>query len=134
MGHDHNLRAAYLHVIADALTSILAIIALVTGKALGWVWMDSVMGIVGALIITKWSYGLLWDTGRILLDRDVNPEAVAEIKELIESDSDNRVSDIHVWRVGPHHLSVILSIVTHFPNTPGYYKELLSGYDDISHV
>ena len=134
IGHDHNLRAAYLHVIADALTSILAIIALVTGKALGWVWMDSVMGIVGALIITKWSYGLLWDTGRILLDRDVNPEAVAEIKELIESDSDNRVSDIHVWRVGPHHLSVILSIVTHFPNPPGYYKKLLSGYDDISHV
>jgi len=132
--HDHNLRAAYLHVIADALTSVLAIIALVSGKALGWVWMDPIMGIVGALIITKWSYGLLRDTGRILLDRDVNPEAVAEIKDIIESDADNRVSDIHVWRVGPHHLSVILSIVTHFPNPPGYYKKLLSGYDDISHV
>jgi cation diffusion facilitator family transporter len=132
--HDHNLRAAYLHVIADALTSVLAIIALVSGKALGWVWMDPIMGIVGALIITKWSYGLLRDTGRILLDRDVNPEAIAEIKEIIESDADNRVSDIHVWRVGPHHLSVILSIVTHFPNPPGYYKKLLSGYDEISHV
>ena len=134
INHDHNLRAAYLHVIADALTSVLAIIALVSGKALGWVWMDPIMGIVGALIITKWSYGLLRDTGRILLDRDVNPEAIAEIKEIIESDADNRVSDIHVWRVGPHHLSVILSIVTHFPNPPGYYKKLLSGYDEISHV
>lgn len=134
MHHDHNLRAAYLHVIADALTSLLAIIALVSGKALGWVWMDPVMGIVGASIITKWSYGLLRDTGRILLDRDVNPEAIAEIKEVIESDADNRVSDIHVWRVGPHHLSVILSIVTHFPNPPEYYKNLLSDYDEISHV
>lgn len=134
MGHDHNLRAAYLHVIADALTSILAIIALVTGKALGWVWMDPIMGIVGALIIARWSYSLLGDTGRILLDRDVNPEAIAEIKNVIESDADNRVSDIHVWRVGPHHLSVILSIVTHFPNPPRYYKKLLSGYNDISHL
>ena len=134
MGHDHNLRAAYLHVIADALTSILAITALVTGKALGWVWMDPIMGIVGALIITRWSYGLLRDTGRILLDRDVNIEAIAEIKEIIESEADNRVSDIHVWRIGPHHLSVILAIVTHFPNPPEYYKKLLSGYDEISHV
>ncbi|MBT8333022.1 MAG: CDF family Co(II)/Ni(II) efflux transporter DmeF [Deltaproteobacteria bacterium] len=133
-GHDHNLRAAYLHVIADALTSLLAIIALVTGKALGWVWMDPIMGIVGALIISRWSYGLLRDTGRVLLDRDVNPEAVAEIKDVIESDGDNRISDIHVWRVGPQHLSVILSIVTHFPNPPEYYKKLLSGYDDIRHV
>jgi cation diffusion facilitator family transporter len=116
------------------LTSILAIIALVTGKALGWVWMDPIMGIVGALIITRWSYGLLRDTGRILLDRDVNPEAITEIKNMIESDADNRVSDIHVWRVGPHHLSVILSIVTHFPNSPEYYKKLLSGYAEISHV
>jgi len=134
MGHDHNLRAAYLHVIADALTSILAITALVTGKALGWVWMDPIMGIVGALIITRWSYSLLRDTGRILLDRDVNIEAIAEIKEIIESEADNRVSDIHVWRIGPHHLSVILAIVTHFPNPPEYYKKLLSGYDEISHV
>jgi len=72
--HDHNLRAAYLHVLADALTSVLAIIALFTGKAFGWVWMDPIMGIVGAVIISRWSYGLLVDTGRVLLDRDVNPE------------------------------------------------------------
>jgi cation diffusion facilitator family transporter len=132
--HDHNLRAAYLHVIADALTSVLAIVALVAGKALGWVWMDPIMGIVGAIIITKWAHGLLLDTGKILLDRDVDQKAIAEIRNVIEADSDNRVSDIHVWRVGPRHLSVILSIVTHYPKSPEHYKSLLAAYDDISHM
>jgi cation diffusion facilitator family transporter len=132
--HDHNLRAAYLHVIADALTSVLAIVALLTGKAFGWVWMDPVMGIIGALIITKWSYGLLVDTGRILLDRDVNQEAVEEIKAKIEADSDNRVTDLHVWRVGSHHLSAIVSIVTHYPKSPEFYKDLLAEYEEIVHV
>ncbi len=131
---DHNLRAAYFHVLADALTSLLAIIALFTGKAFGWVWMDPIMGIVGALIISRWSYGLLLDSGKVLLDRDVNPEAVAEIKSLIESDSDNRVSDLHVWRVGTHHLSVIVSVVTHYPKSPDHYKNLLADYDEIAHV
>jgi cation diffusion facilitator family transporter len=131
---DHNLRAAYLHVLADALTSVLAIIALSTGKAFGWVWMDPIMGIVGALIISRWSYGLLIDSGRVLLDRDVNPEAVEEIRSKIESDADNRVSDIHVWRVGTHHLSAIVSIVTHYPKSPDYYKKLLADYDEIAHV
>ena len=132
--HDHNLRAAYLHVLADALTSMLAIIALLTGKAFGWIWMDPIMGIVGALIITKWSYGLLIDTGRILLDRDVNPEAISEIQSKIEADSDNRISDIHIWRVGSHHLSAIISLVTHYPKSPDYYKKLLSDYDEIAHA
>ena len=131
---DHNLRAAYFHVLADALTSLLAIIALFTGKAFGWVWMDPIMGIVGAIIISRWSYGLLVDSGKVLLDRDVNPEAIAEIKSLIESDSDNRVSDLHVWRVGTHHLSVIVSIVTHYPKSPDHYKNLLAAYDEIAHV
>jgi cation diffusion facilitator family transporter len=131
---DHNLRAAYLHVLADALTSLLAIIALSTGKAFGWIWMDPIMGIVGALIISRWSYGLLIDSGRVLLDRDVNPEAVEEIRSKIESDADNRVSDIHVWRVGTHHLSAIVSIVTHFPKSPDHYKQLLADYHEIAHV
>jgi len=131
---DHNLRAAYLHVIADALTSVLAIIALLTGKIFGWVWMDPVMGIVGALVITKWSHGLLIDTGKILLDRDVNQEAVDEIRARIEADSDNRVTDIHVWRVGSHHLSAIISLVTHYPKSPNYYKKLLIDCDEIVHV
>jgi len=131
---DHNLRAAYFHVLADALTSVLAIIALFTGKAFGWIWMDPIMGIVGALIISRWSYGLLVDTGKVLLDRDVNQEAVEEIRSIIESDSDNRVSDLHVWRVGSHHLSAIVSIVTHYPKSPEHYKKLLADYDEIVHV
>jgi cation diffusion facilitator family transporter len=131
---DHNLRAAYFHVLADALTSLLAIIALFTGKAFGWIWMDPIMGIVGALIISRWSCGLLVDTGKVLLDRDVNQEAIAEIRSVIEADSDNRVSDLHVWRVGSHHLSAIVSIVTHYPKSPDHYKRLLADYDEIAHV
>jgi cation diffusion facilitator family transporter len=134
-GHpDHNLRAAYLHVLADALTSLLAIAALLAGKTFGWVWMDPLMGIVGAGIITKWAYGLLLDTGRILLDRDVDPRLVADIAARIEADADNRVADIHLWRVGANSLSLILSVATHHPRPPEHYKQLLSGYPEIEHV
>jgi cation diffusion facilitator family transporter len=133
-GHDHNLKAAYLHVLADALTSLLAIVALLTGKALGWVWMDPLMGIAGAAIISKWSYGLMRDTGRILLDRDVDPAFVASVVAAIEAADDNRVADIHVWRVGARSLAVILSVVTHLPKPPDHYKDLLSGFEAISHV
>jgi cation diffusion facilitator family transporter len=132
--HDHNLRAAYLHVIADALTSVLAIIALLAGKFLGWVFLDPVIGIVGALVISKWSFGLLKDTSAILLDRGVAQEMVEKIKTAIERDSDNRVSDIHVWIVGSHQLSTIISIVTHFPKDPEHYKNLLTGFKDLVHV
>ena len=132
--HDHNLRAAYLHVLADALTSLLAIVALFTGKAFGWIWMDPIMGIVGALIISRWSYGLLVDTSKVLLDRDVNEEAVKEIQSIVESDSDNRVTDLHVWRVGSHHLSAIISIVTHYPKPPEHYKKLLAGVHGMAHL
>jgi cation diffusion facilitator family transporter len=132
--HDHNLRAAYLHVIADALTSVLAIVALCTGKLLGWTWMDPVMGIVGAVIILKWARGLLQDTGKILLDRDVGQEVHSDIRSAVEADSDNRVTDIHLWRVGPKHLYAILSVVTHFPKPPAHYKNLLTGFEDLIHV
>jgi cation diffusion facilitator family transporter len=132
--HDHNLKAAYLHVLADALTSLLAIIALLAGKTFGWVWMDPLMGIVGAVIITKWAYGLLMDTGGILLDRDVDPRLVSEIVQRIEAQSDNRVSDIHVWRIGAGSLSVILSIVTHHPQPPEHYKQLLADFDEVAHL
>jgi cation diffusion facilitator family transporter len=132
--HDHNLKAAYLHVLADALTSLLAIAALSAGKSLGWAWMDPFMGIVGAVIITKWAYGLLIDTGRILLDRDVDPQFVSAIVQRLEEESDNRVADIHVWRVGAGSLSVILSIVTHNPQAPEHYKQLIGNFDEIAHV
>lgn len=132
--HDHNLRAAYVHVLADALTSVLAIVALLAGKFFGWVWMDPLMGMAGAAIITRWSWGLLRDTGRVLLDRDVDPGLVAEMVGRVEADADNRVSDIHVWRVGGRSLSVILSVVTHEPRPPEHYKNLLAGYPDVEHV
>jgi cation diffusion facilitator family transporter len=131
---DYNLMAAYLHVLADALTSLLAIIALVAGKAFGWLWMDPLMGVVGAVVIMRWSYGLLRDTGKILLDRDVSMKTVSAIYATIESDSDNRVSDLHIWRIGTNQLAAIISIVTHFPKPPDHYKKLLFGFEELAHV
>ena len=132
--HDHNLRAAYLHVIADAMTSLLAIIALVSGKYLGWNWLDPVMGIVGAIIITRWSYGLLKQTGPILLDASIEEDYQLKIKDAIEKDSDNKISDIHIWKVGATHYAAIISLVTHFPNSTEHYKGLLSDFHKLSHV
>jgi cation diffusion facilitator family transporter len=132
--HDHNLRAAYMHVVADALTSVFAIAALLTGKYLGWVWMDPVMGLVGAVIIARWSYGLMRDTSRVLLDGDVEPDLAEQLRGRIEQHADNRVVDLHLWRVGPQHLYGIISLVTHDPLPPDHYKELLEGLADLSHV
>jgi len=134
LGEDHNLRAAYLHVMADVLTSVLAIVALLSGKWMGWTWMDPIMGIVGALVIAKWSYGLLRDTSAVLLDGSISEDIVHHIQEDIEADADNLVSDIHVWRVGANHLAAVVSLVTHSPQDPGHYKALLSGHKELSHV
>jgi len=132
--HDHNLRAAYLHVLADAMTSLLAITALVSGKYLGWNWLDPVMGIVGAIIITRWSYALLKQTSPILLDASIEEEYQQNIKETIEKDSDNRITDIHVWKVGANHYAAIIALVTHYPNSVKHYKGLLSNFHKLSHV
>jgi cation diffusion facilitator family transporter len=132
--HDHNLRAAYLHVLADALTSLLAIVALVSGKYFGWNWLDPIMGIVGAIIITRWSIGLLKQTSPILLDGSIEEKYQLAIKKAIENDSDNRISDIHIWKVGANHYAAIISLVTHFPKNTAYYKELLSGFHRLSHI
>jgi cation diffusion facilitator family transporter len=132
--HDHNLYAAYLHVIADALTSVLAIVALLAAKTFGWIWMDPLMGIVGAILITRWSAGLLKATGVILLDSGVSRETIEKIKTAVESDCDNRVSDIHVWPLGSGQLAAIISIVTHYPKTAEYYKSLLAGFDRLDHI
>lgn len=131
---DHNLRAAYLHVVADALTSVFAIAALLAGKYLGWVWMDPLMGLAGAFVIARWSYGLLGDTARVLLDGDVEPELAERLRTCIERHADNRVTDLHLWRVGPQHLYGIISLVTHDPLPPDHYKSLLEGLADLSHV
>ena len=134
-GHeDHNLRAAFLHVVADALTSVLAIIALLCGKTLGWVWMDPLMGIVGAAVIGHWTFGLLRDTGRILLDGDGGKAMREGVRKIIEEDSDSRVSDLHVWRVGPDHWAAIVSVVTHFPKSAEHYKDLLRHRHGLAHL
>ena len=131
---DHNLQAAYLHVLADAMTSVLAIVALFAGKAFGWIWLDALMGIVGAIVITVWSYGLLRDTSRILLDSGVEPEILSEIRTTIEEDADNRVTDLHVWQVGVEHFAAVLSLVTHYPKPVEHYKNLLRDFKKLHHV
>ena len=132
--HDHNLRAAYFHVLADALTSLLAIMALVSGKYFGWNWLDPAMGIVGSIIIARWSYGLMKQSAPILLDASIDEAYQAAIREAVESDSDNRISDMHVWRVGANHYAAIVSLVTHYPKTAEHYKDLLHGFNRLSHL
>ena len=132
--HDHNLRAAYLHVLADALTSVLAIVALFSGKFIGLNWMDPVMGIVGALVISRWSWCLLRDTSSILLDQSMEGEDIIKIKRILETDSDNRVADVHIWKVGPDHYAAVISIVTHYPKPPEHYKLLLKDLKQLNHI
>ena len=132
--HDHNLQAAYMHVLADAMTSVLAIVALLSGKYFGWNSLDPIMGIVGAIIITRWSYSLIKQTSPILLDASIEEDYQMKIIDAIEKDADNRISDIHVWRVGANDYAAIISIVTHFPNAIEHYKELLSDFHKISHI
>lgn len=131
---DHNLRAAYVHVLADALTSVLAIAALTAGKFFGWHRLDSVMGIVGAAVIAKWAHGLLKDTSTILLDGSIKEETLERIVQALEAEDDNRVSDIHVWKVGPHDYATMVSIVTHHPHPADHYKTLISNLTNLSHV
>ena len=131
---DHNLKAAYFHVLADALTSVLAIVALLFGSLFGWWALDPAMGIVGALVITRWAWGLLKESSAILLDAGVKREVREEIKDVVEADADNRVTDIHVWKVGPHHLAALLTLVTHYPRSSGEYKKLLAGFDQLKHI
>lgn len=131
---DHNLEAAYLHVLADALTSILAIIALLVGWLWGWVWMDALMGIVGSLLISRWALGLLKDTSHILLDGQADEHVVGEIRTLLESDADNRISDLHVWKVSEQACAAIISLVTHYPRPVEHYRQLLEPVHELKHA
>ena len=131
---DHNLKAAYLHVLADALTSVLAIVALTTGRFLGWVWMDPLMGIVGAIVIARWSYGLTRDTGSILLDMDVNTPLSENIRNLLEADGGNQIEDLHLWRLGPGHFAAIISLSSRNPRPPEYYKDQLKKIKELRHI
>ena len=132
--HDHNLVSAYLHVLADALTSLLAIFALLAAKYFGFIWADPLMGIVGAALIARWSLGLLRTTSTVLLDREGPDEVRRLIKDRIEDDADNRVADLHVWAVGPSIYSVIVSVVTQHPRPPEHYKRLVPPGMGLMHI
>ena len=131
--HDHNLRGAYLHVLADALTSLLAIVALIAGKYLGTVWMDPLMGIVGACLVSRWAYALLRDSGRTLLDRQAPGTLRDAVRGSLERFHDTRVVDLHVWSIGPGLFAGEIAVVSHQPEEPSVYKELLSNLG-LSHV
>jgi len=133
--HDLNLRAAYLHVMADAVTSFLAITALVLGIFYGWVWLDPIMGIVGSAVISQWAYSLLRDTNVILLDREPeNSDLGVEIRKAIEGDDDTRIADLHIWQIGVNQFAAIVSIVTHESKEPEFYKQLLKEHEELVHV
>ena len=128
------MRAAYVHVVADAATSALAILALIAGLVWGITWLDAVIGIVGAAIIAQWAWSLMGTSGRILLDAAPADNTTEAVRKAIEAEPDNRVADLHVWRVGPGHLAAVLTVVTHQARTPAHYKNLLTGIDLLSHV
>lgn len=133
--HDLNLRSAYLHVLADAATSVLAIIALFGGKLWGASWLDPVMGLVGAVLVSVWAYGLLRDTGRVLLDAEMNAPVVAEIREVIAASPVRaQLCDLHVWRVGKGKYACILSLATVDDVAPDYFKEQLSIHEELVHI
>ncbi|GAA2857570.1 cation diffusion facilitator family transporter [Aminobacter niigataensis] len=133
-GHDNNLRAAYVHVLADALTSVLAIFALVMGAIYGLQWIDPAMGIVGAVVIARWSWTLIRDAGRVLVDYVPSGEDLPdEIREAVETDRDV-ITDLHVWQVGPGHHAAIVALKSSAPATPESYKSKLAHIHDLSHV
>jgi len=132
--HDHNLRAAYLHVLADALTSVLAIIALLAGKYFGANWLDPVIGIMGAILVARWSYGLIGDTARVLLDRQPDDRRAEQLRQAIEADGAHRVTDLHYWTIGHDLYAAELVIVSSDPASPGHYRSLIPDQLRIVHA
>ncbi|SHG64798.1 cation diffusion facilitator family transporter [Hydrocarboniphaga daqingensis] len=132
--HDHNLRAAYLHVLADALTSILAIVALLAGRHMGWVWIDPVVGIVGALVIGQWALGLARRTAAVLLDASVDPRLTDRVRRLLEGSGDAHVADLHLWRLAPGKHAVIASLRASAPLSAAAYKARLADVPGLVHV
>ena len=135
-GHDHadqNLRAAYLHVLADALTSIFAIVGLMAGWFYGWIWMDAIVGVLGAIVIARWWIGLLKDSGSVLLDVVPNRSTEAAIRSAIET-ADDSIADLHLWRVGPGHMAAVISIVSKAPRPAEIYHSKLARISGLSHL
>ncbi len=133
-GHDMNLRAAYVHVLADALTSVLAIGALAGALWMGWWWLDPVVGVLGAGVIGLWSIGLMRESTAVLLDREMDHPLAREIREDIESDGDAKVADLHVWRVGRTQFAAIACVVADAPLAPAVYRERLARHDELVHL
>lgn len=131
--HDNNMRSAYVHVIADALTSVLAIGALLAGRYLGWVWLDPAMGIVGAIVIARWSWSLMCTTAGVLLDQ-TDEHVAAEIRELIEQPGDATITDLHVWRVGPNAHAAIVSVMGSSAMDAESIRERLKPVHEVSHL
>jgi cation diffusion facilitator family transporter len=131
---DHNIRSAYIHVMADAAVSVLAIIGLVLARAFGWLWMDPLAGVIGALVIANWSYGLVRDTGAVLLDMSPDRRMAENVRHAIE-DRGDKVVDLHVWRVGPGHMSAVVSVATsESRRDPRFYHAVLERFNGLSHV
>jgi len=130
---DHNMRAALVHVIADAAVSVLVIVGLVLARTFGWLWMDPLAGLIGALVIANWSYGLLRDTGGILLDRTPDQKLAENVRKAVEIDGD-RLTDLHLWRLGPGHLGAIVSVETTKMHGLEHYRSRLAKFPSLSHV
>jgi cation diffusion facilitator family transporter len=130
---DNNMRAAVVHVLADAVVSVLVIVGLLLARTFGWLFMDPVAGLVGAAVIASWSYGLIRDTGAILLDMNPDRGMAEKVRATIERDGD-RLEDLHLWRLGPGHLGAILSVVTTKPRDADHYRRLLHHFRNLSHV
>jgi cation diffusion facilitator family transporter len=130
---DNNMRAAVIHVLADAAVSVLVILGLVLARTFGWLWMDPLAGLIGAAVIANWSFGLLRDTGAILLDRTPDPRMAERLRTAIESDGD-RVTDLHLWRLGPGHLGAIVCVTTTASREAAHYRKKLAKFADLSHL
>ncbi|MFK8332572.1 CDF family Co(II)/Ni(II) efflux transporter DmeF [Pseudomonas sp. BJa5] len=132
-GNDNNLKSAYVHVIADALTSVLAIVALLAGQYLGWLWLDPLMGIVGAIVIARWAWSLMGATAGVLLDQ-TDAHVAEEIRELVEKPGDVTITDLHVWRVGPQAHAAIVSVLGEAPANTNSIRERLTPVHEIRHL
>ena len=128
------MRSAYVHVVTDAFTSVLAIVALAAGLWKGWSWLDPAMGIVGAAVILWWSRGLVRDSARVLLDREMDAPVVGEIRQAIQSDGDAEIADLHVWRVGRTSHAAVISVVAKEPLTPDAYRARVASIASLAHV
>ena len=133
-GKDLNRHAAFVHVLADALTSVAAIVALLGGLLFGWSWLDPLMGVVGALIIAVWAKGLLIETAKVLLDREMDSPVVERVRTALAEEADTELADLHLWRVGRAQFACIVSVVTHGRATADRYKDRLAGIDELVHV